>query len=132
MKVPPSVIPAKPRVRRKRHRDESAAPAALSVVRVEEVEVFAGQLQMNVVFDTTFENPINDPSAADPAKWTARFAGTRYMGVLLAPVVADSIFVLLDPAGAEAGADVLNYANAPSDISDSLGRFLAAFDGFPL
>ena len=34
--------------------------------------------------------------------------------------------------GAEAGADVLNYANAPSDVSDSLGRFLAAFAGFPL
>ena len=131
------LLPVPPEFRRHSVRIKSVPqsappPAGLSVVGVDEVEVFAGQLQMNVVFDTTFENPINDPSAADPAKWTARFAGTRYMGVLLAPVVADSIFVLLDPAGAEAGADVLNYANAPSDISDSLGRFLAAFEGFPL
>jgi hypothetical protein len=36
------------------------------------------------------------------------------------------------PAGPEAGADVLSYANAPSDISDSLGRSLAAFAGWPL
>ena len=34
--------------------------------------------------------------------------------------------------GAEAGANVLNYSNAPSDIGDSLGRMLGAFAGFPL
>jgi hypothetical protein len=96
------------------------------------VSVFAGQLQMNVLFNTTAENPINDPSAADPAKWTARYGGQKYTGVLLAPVIEDQIYLLLDPAGAEAGADVLSYANAPSDISDFLGRFLAAFSGFPM
>ena len=47
-------------------------------------------------------------------------------------VAPDTLYVQMTPAGAEAGADVLNYANAPSDVSDSLGRFLAAFDGFPL
>ena len=87
---------------------------------------------MNVLFNTTSANPINDPSAADPTKWSARFQGTRYNGVLLAAVVEDRIYLLLDPAGAEAGADVLSYANAPSDISDSSGRFLAAFSGLPL
>ena len=39
-------------------------------------------------------------------------------------------YLQMTPAGAEAGADVLSYANAPSDVSDSLGRFLAAFAVF--
>ena len=127
------MIPAARRKRRNRNFSRRAAgPAALEVVGVEGVEIFAGQLQVNVIFNTTAENPIGDPSAADPAKWSARFGGQKYTGVLLAPVVEDRIFVLLDPVGAEAGADVLSYANAPSDISDSLGRFLAAFSAFPL
>ena len=131
------LLPVRPEFRRHSVRIKSVPqsappPAGLSVVGVDEVEVFAGQLQMNVVFDTTFENPIDDPSGADPVKWTARFGGQKYTGVLLAPVVEDRIFVLLDPAGAEAGADEVSYANAPSDISDSSGRFLAAFSGYPL
>ena len=102
------------------------------MVGVEGASVFAGQLQMNVVFDTTFENPLNDPSAADPVKWTARFEGMRYTGSSIFFIQWDTLFLVMDPTGAEAGADVLSYANAPSDISDSLGRFLAAFAGFPL
>ena len=47
-------------------------------------------------------------------------------------VAPDTLYVQMTPAGAEAGADVLAYANAPSDVSDSLGRFLGAFQGFPL
>jgi hypothetical protein len=38
----------------------------------------------------------------------------------------------MDPTGVEAWADVISCSNAPSDISDSSGRFLAAFSGFPL
>ena len=130
------LIPLPPKSHRRRARTKlptTAAPVAgLTVVGVEGVEIFGGQLQINVIFDTTFENPINDPSGADPAKWTARFGGQKYTGVLLAAVVEDRIYLLLDPAGAEAGADVLNYANAPSDISDSSGRFLAAFSGLAI
>jgi hypothetical protein len=44
----------------------------------------------------------------------------------------EALYLQLSPIGAEAGPDVLSYANAPSDISDSLGRQLAAFAGFPL
>jgi len=51
---------------------------------------------------------------------------------LIGAVDFETAYLQLSPAGAEAGPDVLNYANAPSDISDSLGRQLAAFDGFPL
>jgi hypothetical protein len=51
----------------------------------------------------------------------------RLRAVRVAP---DMFYLQMTPAGAEA--DVLSYANAPSDVSDSLGRFLAAFAGFPL
>ena len=53
----------------------------------------------------------------------------RLRAVRVAP---DMFYLQMTPVGAEAGADVLRYANAPSDVSDSLGRFLAAFAGFPL
>ncbi len=133
--VPPILL----RARRRRHRTRGDGghfppppPPALTLVGVDGVSVFAGQLQMNLIFDTTFENPIGDPSAAEPTKWTARYLGQKYVGVLLAPVVEDQLFLLMDPAGAEAGADVLSYANAPSDIFDALGRSLAAFAGFAI
>ena len=73
-----------------------------------------------------------DVGAADPSKWTVRYQGQKYVGSLIANVVPDTLYLQTTPAGAEAGADVLSYANAPSDIADSLGRFLAAFAGFPL
>jgi hypothetical protein len=47
-------------------------------------------------------------------------------------VTPDTLYLQMNPIGPEAGADELSYSNAPSDISDSLGRFLAAFAGFPL
>jgi len=71
-------------------------------------------------------------SAADPAKWTARYQGEKYVGALVLNARLDALYMQMTPAGAEAGPDVLSYANAPSDISDSLGRQLAAFQGFPL
>ena len=62
----------------------------------------------------------------------AQNQGQKYVGSILTNVAPDMLYLQMTPSGAEAGADVLNYANAPSDVSDSLGRFLAAFDGFPL
>jgi hypothetical protein len=32
----------------------------------------------------------------------------------------------------EAGPDVINYSNAPSDVADAMGRQLGAFVAFPL
>ena len=87
---------------------------------------------MNLQFDVAGTDVLNDVSAADPAKWTARYQGQKYVGSILTNVVSDTLYLQMTPSGAEAGADVLSYANAPSDVSDSLGRFLAAFSDFPL
>jgi hypothetical protein len=54
-------------------------------------------------------------SAADPAKWTARYQGQQYVGAVLANILPDTLYLSMSPAGAEAGPDLLNYANAPSD-----------------
>ena len=94
---------------------------------------FAGEnLEMNVRLDATEAFPLNVPVGADPAKWTARYQGQAYVGNTIALGDYDFLYLQLTPAGAEAGADVLNYANAPSDVSDSVGRFLAAFSGLPI
>jgi hypothetical protein len=118
--------------RRRRKRRASAAqptPAALAVVGVNDVSVIGPELEMNVVFNTTASEPLNDPSAADPTKWTARYQGQKYVGSLIGAVDFETLYLQMTPAGAEAGPDVLSYANAPSDVADSLGRQLAAFAG---
>jgi hypothetical protein len=131
----PTFLPARPRVRRKRRRAPGAAPppaAALMLVGVTGLSVIGPEIEMNLVFNTTEAQPLSSVNAADPAKWTARYQGQRYVGSLLGDVQFDTAYLQLTPAGPEAGADVLSYANAPSDVSDSLGRFLGAFAGFPL
>ena len=87
---------------------------------------------MNLIFDVSGADVLNDVSAADPTKWTARYQGQKYVGTTLTNVLPDMLYLNMSATGAEAGADELGYANAPSDVSDSLGRFLAAFGGFPL
>ena len=94
--------------------------------------VVGADLEMNLIFNVSGADTLNDVSGADPAKWSARYQGQRYVGSLLSNVLPDTLFIGLSPTGAEAGADELSYANAPSDISDTLGRFLAAFAGFVL
>jgi hypothetical protein len=137
MNLPPEFIPLKARVTRKRRGGTVNAPpppppAGLAVVGVNAVSVIGPELEMNVVFNTTASDPMVDPTAADPTKWTARYQGQKYVGSLIAGGDFDFLYLQLTPIGAEAGPDILNYANAPSDVSDSLGRFLAAFAGFAL
>jgi hypothetical protein len=110
----------------------SPAPAALALVSVDALSVIGPELEMNLVFNVGGTDAMADVSAADPAKWTARYQGQKYVGAILVNVAPDTLYLQMTPAGAEAGADVLSYANAPSDVSDSLGRFLAAFSDFPL
>ena len=90
------------------------------------------ELEVNVTFNTSGSEPIDDPLTADPSKWTARYLGQKYVGSLIAQVDFEILYLQLSPAGAEAGPDAISYSNAPSDIADSLGRQLAAFGGFPL
>jgi hypothetical protein len=126
-------VPSKfSRRRRRRNNTDTVAAPALAVVGVNDVSVIGPELEMNVLFNTTGSEPLNDPSAADPAKWTARYQGQKYVGSLIGAVDFEFLYLQLSPAGPEAGPDVLSYANAPSDISDALGRQLAAFAGFAL
>jgi hypothetical protein len=107
-------------------------PPALALVGVDALAVIGPGLEMNLLFDVSGTDVLNDVSGADPGKWTARYQGEKYVGAILVNAAPDILYLQMTPAGAEAGADVLNYANAPSDISDTLGRFLGAFAGFPL
>ena len=134
MDLTPEFIPLKARVHRKRRAPTAAAPpaAGLTLVSVDSLAVIGSDIEMNLLFDVTGADTLNDVSAADPTKWTARYQGQKYVGAILVNVTADTLYLQMTPAGAEAGADVLNYANAPSDVADSAGRFLAAFGGFPL
>jgi hypothetical protein len=107
-------------------------PVALAVVGAEVLPFVGPELEVNVTFNTSGSDPINDPFAADPNKWTARYLGQKYVGSLIAQVDFETLYLQLSPAGAEVGPDVISYSNAPSDVSDSLGRQLAAFEGFAL
>jgi hypothetical protein len=58
-------------------------------------------------------------------------SGTRYNGVLLAAVVRIGSTCCWTRRALKGGSDVLNYSNAPSDISDSSGGFCGV-QRFPL
>ena len=133
MDITPSIQLGRPQRRRKRRAVGSQpTPAPLLLASVADVQVFGGQLQMNLNFNTPDDDPMSDPVGADPTKWTARYQGQTWVGTSVSFVFLNTLFLLMDPVGAEAGADVLNYSNAPSDISDTLGRFLGAFTGYPI
>ena len=135
MNISPTFIPANARVRRKRRviaPPAPPAPPALTLTGVDALTVIGAEIEMNLIFDVAGTDVLNDVSGADPAKWTARYQGQKYVGSILTNVAPDTLYLQMIPAGAEAGPDVLNYANAPSDVSDLLGRTLAAFAGFAL
>jgi hypothetical protein len=135
MNLPREFTPVKPRLHRKRRATVDAAappPAALAVVGAVVFGIIGPEIEVNVAFNTTADEPLNDPSAADPSKWTARYQGQMYVGVLVGAVDFETMYLQMTPTGAQAGPDVISYANAPSDIADALGRQLAAFGGFPL
>jgi hypothetical protein len=129
--IPPA--PYRPR----RHASRSPKAPALPPLEVLEVSDVTydpelGLLYLAVVFNTTAQAPLNDPSAASAAKWNARYQGKRYQGLSLSPIDATRQQIEMAPGAADAGPDELNYTNAPSDIADLLGRQLAAFSGLPL
>ena len=127
MIIIPSTQAHKPR-RKKIRPAESAGPAPLAVDSVQNVSYDGTQLHMEVVFNTTPEQPLGDISGADPAKWNARWDDTRWTGVSLTLVAYDRIALVLDVGGGEAGGHQLGYTNAPSDVSDTGGRMLPAFE----
>ena len=106
-------------------------PAALEVIGVEAVGYDEPVLSFTLVFNTTAEEPlVADP--LDPAKWSGAWQGGG-MAPLTAEVVAfDRIAITLQGTAGPAGTSSVSYAAGPSDVSDTLGRQLAAFEEFPL
>ena len=88
-------------------------------------------LSFTLVFDTTAEEPLV-ADALDAAKWSGTWQGGGMSGLSADVVGVDRIAVTLQGAAGPGGASDVSYSNAPSDVSDTLGRMLAAFEEFPL
>src|SRR5687768_6980445 len=124
-------------VRKRRNRKGQATPAAPPVVPlplsgVDSPGLIEEDLQMWLIFDTTEADPLSSVSGADPGKWSARFDGVRYVGSELTNVTFAWLYLRLTPTGADAGDNELNYEADPSDVFDTLGRQLTAFEGMPI
>ena len=89
-------------------------------------------LLLRVFFNTTEAAPLVEGEGFDAAKWTARRNNLRFNAGNVAWFDFNCIEVALQQVEANEGEDELSYSNAPSDIADTLGRQLAAFEGFPL
>jgi hypothetical protein len=113
-------------------RDPFRLADALTLIAVTDIEETAGDLDCVLVFDTTAEHPLASVASADPQKWTMRYDGKLWVGILLTNNAFDKLSLFMAESGTEAGPDEISYANDPSDISDALGRQLGAFSGFPL
>jgi len=122
--------PFRVRKRQKRNpRPTSAAPkpAVLTVMRVTLTPIESG-IEAVLRFNTTEADPLDNVSAANPAKWTARYGGTRYVGIAMATLAYNDLFILLESAEEQAGTPLIAYAANPSDIADALDRALGAFE----
>jgi hypothetical protein len=133
------LTPSIPQFRRRTGRTKTAAPtptpppaAGLALSAVLNVTFDGTDATCDLVFNTTVADPLSSVAGADPNKWTARLGGELYLGQEITNVAFDRLHLVLQIVQPEAGPDVINYANAPSDISDALGRGLAAFSDFPL
>jgi hypothetical protein len=122
----------KPRARMKPS-DVSLAPppAALSVIGVENVFYDEPLLTFTLVFNTTEDAPLV-AGELDAGKWSAVYQGGGFFCESAAVGGFDRIDVTMNGTPGAGGASSVSYANDPSDVSDSLGRQLAAFEGFPL
>ena len=110
----------------------ASPPVPLQVVEVVDLNYGGDVLSLVAVFNTTPAQPLVDPAAALPSKWTARYSGALFEASSLILVQYDRIEIGMEVMTGQAGANVLNYSNAPSDIGDTLGRMLAAFVDYPL
>jgi len=135
MELRDTFIPAPPRRRRKRKSVASSSTppvGPLEVVAVQNVSFDGTSGACDVVMNTTAEYPLSDASGADPGKWAARFDDIRYVGSAVETVAYNVLRVTFGSGAPDGGDDVLGYTNAPSDISDSAGRQLGAFEDFPI
>jgi hypothetical protein len=112
-----------------RPRRRRGARAELLLVGFNGIEATAGDLSVHVLFNTTGERPLQSVAAADPSKWTARWANEHYLGNGVYPVAYNELMIVLSTTGTNTGPNEITYAAGPSDIADVLGRYLAAFAG---
>ena len=124
------IVPPIPfRGRRRRILPTPPAPALpLNIVLAELMSATDDDAEVRVTFDTSEENPLVDILSADAAKWWCRVNGIRFVGSAVAPVDFEQIRVFFVAAEMEAGAQVIDYTNSPSDIADASGRKLAAIE----
>ena len=123
------IVPSIP-FRRRRGRLMRTGPLALLAVGSVSFTGTSGTL--TATFDVNPGFALTNVASAEPSKWQARFGGVRYVAISITPVSSNQIQVNFTDLNPEAGANVLNYSNAPSDIADTQGRQLAAFNGFAL
>jgi hypothetical protein len=119
-------------IRRRPPQHRAKPVTALAVVGYAGFSVSGGNLDVHFLFNTSEAFPLTDASGADPTKWTARYAGQRYLGSDIVPIAADELLIVYTAQGAEAGPNVTNYAADPSDIADVRGRKLIRFTALPL
>ena len=129
MPLPPTFIPANPRVRRKRR---TGAVDSLAVIGALVEMADGANAVLRMTFNTSAGSPLADLSGIDCTKWTGRVDGIAYRGSTVESQSFDTLRIYFDGQGADAGIDQVSYANNPSDIADLLGRPLAAFADFPL
>ena len=127
------LLPSFPiRFRKRRGRSKAAKatptppPAALEIVGIEDLSVVDETLTVTIVFNTTEENPINDVGGADPEKFSARYLNLRYGGITMSKLAYNQLQINMIGPGGDDGGNEIRYTNAPSDISDALGRELPA------
>jgi hypothetical protein len=127
------LLPAPPLYPRKRKPKAKALPrvTALQVIGVENVSYDEPVLTFTLVFNTTEEAPLVE-GVLDPNKWSGVYEGGGMASLTADYAGFDRILVSLQGTAGAGGPSTVSYANDPSDVSDSNGRQLAAFDGFPL
>lgn len=131
MPILPTFIPAPRRVRRKRRKLTSVPPEpvpGIVVTGVLEVAVIGPSLEVRVEVDTTAEFPLLGVDPPNPGKWQANYGDKFYTGELIQFDSYNQIVVTLTEIAAYPSPSVLNYAANPSDISDTRGRMLGAFE----
>jgi hypothetical protein len=123
----------RPRRARARRTPPGPTPpvAPLAVLDVEDVFIEPEVGVVTCVFNTTAGDPIGEVDSANPAKWTVRYDNQRYAGSSLEKLSFDRVRIGLAIVEPDEGPNVIGYAG-PSDISDALGRQLAAFSDLPL
>lgn len=130
------LIQTNPPFLRRRSRTQRAGTlppvGALTVLSVGDIAYDVDFMYVTAVFDTTGLSPLSSVGAAAAGKWNARYDGKRFEGYSLALLAFNQIRIGLSLADDEPGSDELNYTNAPSDISDVLGRQLGAFAGMAI